>query len=185
MRKGTETLTLWCRNGNVFSRSSSLWAWDEKGSAWARHYETSGFPVGNYELRFYLAGRLAQAGKFTIEKQPAGETFIGAIRFAEGQEDDNPVNLHTSGQNFKYGLKAVYAFFEVWYEPQSYTRKSEWYRNGALEFQKSTQYSSPDMVDFSWSSHFREDQSPLESGNYELRLYIDNRLVKSGTFVIQ
>lgn len=183
MRKGTQALVMWCRNGNVYYRSSWSWDWAENGSAWSSI--TGVPPAGDYELRLYLGGYLAQYGKFTIEKQSPGSPSVGTIRFAEGQKDDNPVNLHTSGQSFKNGIKTVYAFYEMWYPPKNSVIKREWYRNGTIETQNSTQYNGGEVVSLFWSSHFHTNQTALESGTYELKLYIDNRLVKSGTFVIQ
>ena len=182
MRSGTQARALWCRNGNVYNQNTWAWNWEADGSAWTR-VNANPMPSGDYELRMYLGGSLAQVGRFTIDPQQSGTPSVGAIRFAEGQKDNLPVNLHASGQNFKYGAKSVFGFYEIWYAPSKYTLKAEWYRNGTLDLERSTQYDGG-VVKFNWSSHFH-DQSPLEAGNYELRLYIDNRLVKSGSFVIQ
>jgi hypothetical protein len=182
VRKGTQTLVMWCRNGMVYRRNSWSWDWAENGSAWSSITATP--PAGDYELRVYLGGYLAQYGKFTIEKQSPGSPSIGTIRFAEGQKDDNPVNMHAPSQSFKYGIKAIYAFFEIWYAPKGSATKAEWYRNGTPDSLRTAQ-TSGGVVELWWESTFHKDQSPLERGTYELKYYIDNQLVKSGTVVIQ
>lgn len=185
VRAGVQAVALWCRNGNVYYRSS--WTWDYVGTdAWSRIADNA-LPAGNYEFRLYLGGVLAQVGKFTINPPQTGTVSAGPFRFAEGVKDGRPVNLHAPNQNFKYGIREVFAFYEFWYWPPSYAYKVEWYRNGTLDFQKTDRYSNvgSGVVFLSFTSHFEENRAPLEPGSWEVKLYIDNRVIQSGKFVIE
>ncbi len=186
VRSGVQARALWCLNGNVYSQRTWSWTgnWDANGFAWDRLYADA-LPSGNYEFRIYLGGSLAQVGRFTIDPPQTGALSVGTIRFAEGRKEGNPVNMHSPSQTFRYGVKEVFAFYEAWYTPQNYTFRAEWYHDGKLDGSpRSDQYSNSEVVSRNWEVLFN-NQVPLQRGNWELRLYIDNRLVQRGSFTIQ
>ena len=124
-------------------------------------------------------------GTFTIERtQPSAASF-GTIRFAEGIKDNAPVNPHKPIDDFKAGTTQVYAFFDAANMTKQTTWKSVWYRDDKqLEGVGGTKTwtGNPSEKD-TWLRLF--DDKGLTSGTYELKLYIEDRLVQLGTFVIQ
>ncbi len=182
MRNGTTVLTLWCRDGNVYLRSQSNWDAGASGGAWTLLELPDGLPVGEYELRIYVASRLAQFGKFTIEKA-TGAPYFTRIQFAEGQQDLWPLSLHAPNQNFGYGIKAIYAFREGWNLPQGARLRGEWYLNGELYVSREETWNG--VAHTFWNSVLDTTNAPLARGTYEFRQYLNGQLAQSGTAVVQ
>jgi len=89
--------------------------------------QPGGYVAGDYELRLFIANQLAQSGRFTIEKRQVGAPFFDPIRFAEGIQNNEPVNVHPN-QKFTVGVKEVYAFFDAGNLTDGLAIKGEWYR---------------------------------------------------------
>jgi hypothetical protein len=114
--------------------------------------------------------------------EPTGPT-IGPLTFATGI-DPNDRTLINPSTKFPTGTTEIYACHEFW-EMSADIRFSEyWYRDGS-EFISDT---------FSWdlgesgarcgSLRWTEGPKGYPPGNWEVKLYIDNELAQSGTFII-
>jgi hypothetical protein len=185
MRNGTSVRREWCLDGYLYAGGTYTWEHGENGNSWWGLYEDSGLPTGSYELRLYIAGQLAQYGAFTVVQRQAGAPFFGTIRFAEGMQNNLPVNLHKQAQHFKAGTKMVYAFYSGGNLTSGLTIKREVYRDGTL-------FSAPlvapwpgGAMDNLWTGITQKDDQPLTSGTYEIKLYINDQLVQLGTFVVE
>ena len=155
------------------------------GMEWFCIWSSNGLRPGDWEFRLYFMDKLVQKGTYTIERtQPSAASFA-AIRFAEGIQDGKPVNPHQPVDTFKAGTTQVYAFFDAANMTKQTTWKSVWYRDDKqLDGVGGTKTwtGNPSEKD-TWLRLF--DDKGLTSGTYELKLYIEDRLVQLGTFVIQ
>ena len=156
-----------------------------QGNTWVVLWQDSGIPPGDWEFRLYVDDRIVQKASFSIDKRPANAAFFGPIRFAEGAKDDKPVNVHKSLENFKAGTKEVYAFFDAGNMTKDLKWKHEWYRDGQLlsSLVKTDAWSGGATEKDWWLKTFND--SGLSSGTYELKLYIEDKLVQLCTFVIE
>jgi len=162
--------------------------WDLTGSGttWLNLWNADGIqPTGEWELRLYVMDRLVQKGAFTIEKRQATAPFFGAIRFAEDIKDDQPVNVHKPTENFKAGTKQIYAFFDAGNMSKGLGWKREWYRDGNLQTRLAgTGTWNSGQTEKDWWIKISSDEG-LESGTYEVKLYVEDKLVQLGTLVIE
>ncbi len=185
MRNGSAVREEWCLDGYLRYEDKFTWNWGEHGNTGSSLYLDNGLRPGNYELRWYIANQLAQLGTFTIEKRQAGAPFFGPIRFAEGRQNNQPVNVHTRNQRFKAGTREVFAFFESGNLTNGLVIQGEWYRDGALytvPFATSWTGSASDIL---WSVLSDRDKQPLAPATYELKMYINDQLAQIATFIVE
>ncbi len=167
------------------------WSFGTAGSTWLSTWNPDGVRSGQWELRVYIGDRLAQRGSFVVEQHAQGTPFFSVIRFAEGVQDNKPINEHRPYDltynrldSFKAGTQKVYAFFDAMDVAKNLTWRREWYRDGQLlsDLTKTDTWNAdPNQNDW-WINIFNDNG--LESGTYELKLYISDQLVQLGTFVV-
>ena len=157
----------------------------DPGTTWANVWKSDGVTPGDWEVRLYVMDKLVQKGTFTIERNKPGAAYIGPIRFAEDIKDDKPVNIHRPIDSFKAGTKKVYVFFDAGNMVKGSTWKREWYHDGQLlpNLVKSETWSSSQSVK-DLGIAISNDPS-LEPGTWEVKFYIDDRLVQLGVFTIE
>jgi hypothetical protein len=184
--KGDQWRYEWYLDGKLQEKLGGTgWDLSGPGTTWVNVWNGDGLTPGDWELRLYIADKVVQKGTLTIEKAKSGATFIGPIRFAEGIQDGKPVKPHQPIDNFKAVTTQVYAFFDVTNLPKQTTWKSVWYRDGKqLEGVGGAKIwtGNPSEKD-TWLRLF--DDTGLPTGTYELKLYIEDRLVQLGTCVIE
>jgi hypothetical protein len=193
MVKGVPWRWEWYLNGypqeNLTWKGS--WLMEERGSTCLTTWKLDGITPGDWELRLYIRDQLIQKGGLLIEKRQVGSPFFDVIRFAEGVKDDKPINLHklydpTSAKvdSFKSKTKEVYAFFDVGNMANGLKWRREWYRDGKVltNMIKSDTWTRATSEKDYWISI--SNDSGLEAGTYELKLYIDDRLIQVNTFII-
>ena len=111
------------------------------------------------------------------EEHPA--PFFGPIVFAEGVAEDNkPINPATT---FPAGITMVYGIFNYEGLKDGLEWTYTWYRDGELEATRTEIWKSGEEGS-AWVNLWND--AGLPSGNYELRLYLGDKLLQSGTFVI-
>jgi len=111
------------------------------------------------------------------EEHPA--PFFGPIVFAEGVAEDNkPINPTTT---FPAGITMVYGIFNYEGLKDGLEWTYTWYRDGELEATRTEIWKSGEEGS-AWVNLWND--AGLPSGNYELRLYLGDKLLQSGTFVI-
>lgn len=180
MTDGLDWEWVWLREGEEDISKADSWEHRQSGTTWVRLYNEDGLKPANYELRLSVGGELLQSGTFVIER--SGPSF-GSITFSAAVEEDTnqPINPSTS---FPAGTTEVHATWD--YEGMSpdiqWTR--EWYHDGTLEISATENWTGKESG--RWDNYiYNTSGAALSSGNYELRVYIDDQLVRTGTFVIQ
>ncbi len=102
------------------------------------------------------------------------------VTFAQDvTEDDEPVD---PGTVFPQGTTKVYAVFDYSGMEDGLTYDAYWYRDGQEELHKSWEWSLG-QEGTSWVNIFND--AGLNSGNYELEVYVGEWLLLNGKFVIQ
>lgn len=172
-------------NGKLLTENTTQ-GWDIPGSGatWAVLWNADGINAGDWEMRLYYQDQLVQKASFTVDAIKPGSSYFDIIRFAEDMKDDQPINTHRPVDNFKAGVKQVYAFFDAYNMSKTTKITREWYRNGELLITKSETWSGGQNEKNWWAYYFNKD-NPLETGTYELKLYVDDKLVQLGTFIIE
>jgi hypothetical protein len=161
------------------------WDLSGPGTSWLNVWNSDGLTPGEWELRLYIADKLVQKGTYTVEKKSPTAPSFGIIRFAEGIQDGKPVAPHQPTDNFKAGTTQIYAFFDATNLTKQMKWKSVWYRDEKqVEGTGETKTWTGNPAEKDWWLRFYNDKG-LASGTYELKLYIDDKLVQLGTFVIQ
>jgi hypothetical protein len=188
MQDGESWRTEWKHDGVAQPdlTQEKQWKGGESGSWWVSLLNPKGIKTGEWELDLYVGDNLQQTGKFTVEPNPAGKPDFGPITFAPDKDSqDKPVNALTPSNNtLPKGTALVYAFFDGLQVPKGTTWTSQWFHNGdsASDPKQHTWDFGPSEND--WISFGSTDNSPLESGTYELKLNIGSRLVNIGTYIM-
>jgi hypothetical protein len=140
---------------------------------------------GDWELWLYIGDKVAQKGAYTIEKAKPGAASFGITRFAEGVQDGKPVNPHPPMDNFKAGTTRVYAFFDATNLTKQTNWKWQWYHDDKLlENVGGAGVWKGEQTEKDWWLRIFNDKG-LTFGTYELKLYIEDKLVQLGTQVIE
>ncbi|MGB8646684.1 MAG: hypothetical protein WCF84_15695 [Anaerolineae bacterium] len=187
MSPGTAWRDEWYRDGVLQMNLAGSYHWDgdQAGTDWIRVTDANGLAAGQWEVRLYIGDRQAQKGTFVIERREAGAPSLGPIHFAEGEDNHQPVQIHQPDANFASGTQAVYAFCDAGNMPNGTALRIEWYRDGTYLPDPSTNatwQSDPNKSNF-WVK--LSNDAGLQSGTYELKMYIDGKLAQLGTFVIE
>jgi len=185
MSDGTLVKEEWCFDGYLSYEDSYTWKGGGSGNAWTSLWREGGLYTGSYEFRWYIAGQLAQYGAFTVEQRQVGAPFFSSIRFAEGMQNNQPINLHTPDQPFKAGTKIVYGFYSGGNLTSGLMLKREVYYDGTLFSAPLTASWPGGAMDNLWTTIARRDDQPLDPGTYEIKLYINDQLAQLGTFVVE
>jgi len=104
---------------------------------------------------------------------------IGSIIFAlDVTEDDEPINPGTA---FPAGTTMVYAIFAYEGIERGTTFKYIWYLDGEEDVGDADMWESAESGTY-WVNLYNDDG--LVSGTYELQLFVEDRLVQTGSFAI-
>lgn len=132
---------------------------------------------GEYTVETYLDGKLAKGVDFTVERP---EFAFGPIIFAQGVTEDNqPINPTSA---FPAGTTEIYALFDYLGMVDGMEWGMKWYLEGEEDLSKTQVWDAGESGTF-WLRYYNEDG--LTSGNCKLELYVQERLVQSGTFVVE
>ncbi len=160
--------------------------WDiEPGFAWTRVWQANGLDAGEYELRLMADNQVVQKNSFVLFKRASNTSGFSTIRFAEGNQDDKPVNVHRPIDFFQADTKKVWAFFDAVNLPKGTAWKWEWYRDHERLAQVGgikTWDAAPNEKNW-WLSLY--DHEKLDTGTYTLKLFIGDTLAQIGTFVVE
>ena len=89
------------------------------------------------------------------------------------------------GTAFPAGTKIVYAVWACRGMYPGLEMVNKWYLNGQEYGSSTISWDRPDERGRWWVSLSRQSGAPLPSGDYQLELYVEGRMLQSGTFVIQ
>jgi len=117
----------------------------------------------------------------TPEPTVTSESHFGPITFSEGDYVGRPVNPATK---FQPGIETVWACWDYWGMNPDLRFTHSWYNNGKERVSKSISWDRAENGSFCTNIYWVEGSIGLPTGNWELKLYIDNELVQSGTFTI-
>lgn len=181
-----KTLTyVWYVDGFEGLRDSFAWEEGESGSSWVSVYNDEGLPDGFIELELIYDGVSLYRGgviigEGTVPQPPAnsGGGGFGPIRFAEGVENDRPVNPGAVFSN----LKKVYAFFDYEGMANGTSWMTRWYFNGQQVLENQAVWDAGESGSY-YISLSHPDGLPV--GEYTLELYIAGELNQSGNFTVQ
>ena len=179
----------WYLDGNLYVEHGGIWTTKPEGYSNSWLWEPEGLPPGDWELRSYVNDQLVQQGSFTIVPHPAGEPGFGAITFAEGIKDGEPVNPHQPRVNFSSATNQVVAFFDGLNITADTEWSAEWLGNGvALSSVKYTGHPGGDNSRSADSRAFTARLNALQrlpAGTYTLKLSVNGKLVQIATCMIE
>jgi len=188
MTKDENWRTEWKLNGEVQPDlvNNDTWKGDASGSWWVSIYNDKGIRTGEWELNLYIGDTLQQSAKVTVEANPAGQPDFGPITFSPDKTDkDTPANpLDVSKPVLPAGTTTVYAFFDGISVPKGTTWTSHWFHNGDSASDPKTHTWDFGPNENNWISFGSTDNSPLESGTYELQLSIGSNVVNVATYIM-
>ncbi len=174
-------------DGKLKEELTTAELWDESGSGTYSLgiVRADGLSTGAWEMQLSVNSTVVQKGTFVVEKNAPGKPFFGPIKFAEGIADDLPVDPQPPNAKFRTGTSQVYAFFDAGYMTNGMAWRREWYRDGNLlpDYSKSLAWDGDESESDWWTK--LSMVGALTPGTYELRLYIQDRLVQLGTFKIE
>lgn len=194
MTDGEAWRTEWFRDGvaqpNV--NKQGTWQGGASGTWWVSVFNDQGITPGNWELNLYLSDTLQQTAAFTIVAHTAGAPDFGAITFGEGERGNEPINpIKHDVPTFPTAPKQVYAFFDAADMPKGTQWSSEWYYNGERAFAPNVREWDSKPSEHNWwikcdaSCFGRNENDPLPSGAYELKLKIGAEVSSIGTFIVK
>jgi hypothetical protein len=188
MTDGETWRTEWLLDGEAQSNliQEDTWSGGDSGNWWVSIFNDKGVTAGEWTLDLYIGDTLQQSATMTIEPNPSGEPDFGPIQFALGVDDqDAPVDpIDISNPTLPDGTPTIYAFFNGVDVPAGTTWTSAWFLNGesASDPKDHTWDFAPN--EGNWISFGTNDDSPMDSGTYQLKLTIDGRLVNMATFIM-
>ena len=136
--------------------------------------------LGEYRADVYVDGLLGQSLLFRIEETTDQDPIIGLVAFAEAvDEGGQPVCPRIV---FPPGTMAVYAVYEFSGMQNGVECQEVWLLNGEEEVSESYQWAEGAQGQ-SWAKlGSREELSP---GDYELRIYVEGKLLRRGHFSVE
>ena len=112
----------------------------------------------------------------------AGEPYIGPLTFAKGATADNkPVD---PAREYPHNTTNVYACYEFSGMDAYRTQKVTFYVDGKNFFTGSDKWDKGESGRFCIRIGYQDGSSALWDGNWEVQLFIDNKLMQTGTFKV-
>jgi len=176
----------WYRDGTLQPELGHA-GWDLAAgeTGWTSLWQADGIAPGSWELRLHMGDRFERRSAFTIEEPDPAAPKFGPIRFADGVKANQPVGPRTPTQTFPAGTKSLYAFFDTSNMAPGLPWKREWYLNGVLQkgVASSANWDAKSAESDFWV--YVTNEAGLPPGVYELKLYVEDKLVQLGTTVIE
>ena len=173
----------WYLDGNLYVEHAGVWTSKPEGYSNSWLWEPDGLPPGDWELRSYVNDQLVQKGSFTIVPHPADQPVFGAITFAEGIKDGQPVNPHQPRVDFSGATNQIVAFFSGVNITPDTEWTAEWLANG-VSLSTAKYKGHPDGADeHPYTARLNALQS-LPAGTYTLKLSVNGKVVQMATCMI-
>jgi hypothetical protein len=173
----------WYLNGNLFVEHSGVWTAKPDGYSNSWLWDADGLPPGSWELRSYANDKLIQSGSFNIEAQTPGQPTFGAVTFAEGIKDGQPVNPHQPRVDFAGGSNQIVAFFPGLNLTPATEWTAEWLGNGVSLSTVTYKGHASSESDQPYTARLNSLQS-LPAGTYMLKLSINGKVVQMATCMV-
>ncbi len=179
-----EVRMVWYRNGQVEGNEISQLA-DESGNCavWSRLINDDGLPDGLYDFRVYYQERVVQHREIEI----GGNPTVWPIAFTEENIrawsswhlPEHPTN--------RFDSPALVIYYVAWVAdfPSGIPYRVEWYNNGELWDSGEYAWEHSDKTGWIGGWVWLEDGSPLPPGEWEVDIYIGEKLARIGRFVIE
>jgi S1-C subfamily serine protease len=171
----------WYKNG-VSTGGDEHYAWD--GGASGRSFASfTGYPVisaAEFSVTLSLDGVELATGSFSVV-EPEKPSLSG-LTFAEGvTADGQAINTHQGSEPFQAGIAEVYAFYDYSGMRDGMKVKREWVLDGEVAARVEEQWTDG-VQGKRWV--FVTGNPVLPSGDYGLRLYVEDSLALEGEFVV-
>jgi hypothetical protein len=174
----------WYHDGTLYRKYGGTWNGKPEGYSNSWVWDKAGLPPGQWELRSYVADTLIQQGAFTITAHPPDAPGFGAIRFAEGIQAGQPVQVHAPRDSFSSETIQVVAFFDGSNLTPDTTWSAAWYYNGELLSTVNNKGHVAGENGAAYTSRLNGIQR-LPGGSYLLKLSINGQVVQMATFMVE
>ncbi|HEY7219806.1 MAG TPA: hypothetical protein VH985_15580, partial [Candidatus Binatia bacterium] len=150
--------------------------------------------TGRYAVEFSHHGQELDQRSFEISPAqydiPSIQANVrGPIKFFEGPSEIPPLDSRDYRSSFAEG-SARFVFAEITIANagqlprQTFTIKNVWFRNGAEWSQWNDDFKTPDPGKSVTYSITGTNKAGWPSGNFEVRLFVEDKLIASGTFAV-
>jgi putative serine protease PepD len=183
MQEGYQWVDNWYVNDVLDEKLSGPrppWELGESGSAWVSLEPGGSLATGEYRLELFVEGKLVANAITFVGREATGPSVQPFIFARDVTIDDQPVDPTGS---FPEGTTDVFAFFDYAGAATVSEYRWVWYHLDSDSFVESDRYAWEGGDSGNWWVGLEQDD-PLPSGSYELRLYFDDQLVGTGTFTI-
>ncbi len=191
LKTGDTWRSEWLLDGEVQPDLGGDHEWDSKAAGgrgvwWITIFNDQSISPGEWQLNLYVGDELLQSGQFTVEPYAAGEPTFGPIVFApDVSKNDEPIDpADVSDPVLPTGSKSAYAFFSGINMASGTEWTSQWFYNDEPATDPKPHTWDLGETEQNWISFFNTDDTPLESGVYELQLTIGDKLVNLSTFIV-
>jgi hypothetical protein len=173
----------WYLDGSLYVEHAGVWTSKPEGYSNSWLWEPDGLPPGDWELRSYVNDQLVQKGAFTIVPHPAGQPVFGAITFAEGIKDGQPVNPHQPRVDFSSTTNQIVAFISGVNITPDTEWSAEWLANGISLSTVKYKGHPESESERPYTARLNALQS-LPAGTYTLKLSVNGKVVQKATCMI-
>lgn len=178
-RNGREFRFTWYLDNEAVFEDSVAWNGGSRGNDWVNVTNDPELPEGVYRLELRYDNTLLACGGFVVGDAPSGVSpQFGAITFAQGQRNDQPVGPDV---RFPSGTKEIYAFFDYKGMTDGMSWRQAWYVDDEVGLDAEDTWEAGGQGNY-WVSI--NSKKGLPDGAYLLELYVGDKLLQSGEFVI-
>lgn len=178
----TEWRREWFQDGELLEGISKTEAWphDSFGVSWLSTFDENGLSAGKWELKLYIAGKLAQSASFEVSERRPDVPVFKPIVFAQTvTEDFEPIE---PSNQFAAGVSTIHGVFETEKLVSGMTFDRVWFFDGA-EVLRGTETVDDTQKDIYDASIFMQNGA-LDPGAYTLELLYKGQLIQGGSFII-
>lgn len=182
MAADTEWRREWFWNGELLEGISKTepWPQDSFGSSWLSTFNENGLSAGKWEIKLYIAGKLAQSASFEVsERRPDVPVFKPIVFAKTVTEDFDPIE---PSNQFAAGVSTIHGVFETEKLANGMSFDRVWFFDG-VEILRGTQTVDESAKDIFDASIFMRNGT-LDPGTYTLELHYKEQLVQAGSFLI-
>ncbi len=117
----------------------------------------------------------------TAQTPVSDEPYIAPITLAEDVVDSQPVN---PGTEFIYGVPKVCAVYDYQgMQPGTHTTVY-WYHNGTEWYSEVITWKADEADGTTWDCIWNVESKPLDVGDWQFKMFLENKLVSDLTFKI-
>jgi hypothetical protein len=213
MPDGLRCQSVWYMDGQERASNLVQWAFGESGETWVDLIsEEGGLPSGRYDWELSAEGQSLARGGFVIGVGPqgspspqpssttapttlppsptpiqaaptSGPTEFDPINFAQGLTAEG--DPYMPGTSLPHGTTVVYAIWACRGMYQGLELRNVWYHDGQVYVSSDVHWDRADERGRWWVRLRLSSGQALPSGHYTLELWVEGRLLQSGSFLIE